>query len=157
MLKLILKTHLQIILDYKKSKVFYLLLTSLAAIPKVTRLLPEEEEVLPPHIKKQLTMKQYTVDGRDNSTLNFNCQIDEEFYVLLQRNIDPDGISVYNYRHIDMPEMRSAWMMLNSTNMNHLGNEPMNTPMHSVQLQFSRLSERRGEGIQAVCEMQFHC
>ena len=58
---------------------------------------------------------------------------------------------------LDIPEMRSAWMMINSTNMNHLGNEPMNTPMHSVQLQFSRLSERRGEGIQAVCEMQFHC
>ena len=42
-------------------------------------------------------MKQYTVDGRDNSTLNFNCQIDEEFYVLLQRSIDPDGTFFHFY------------------------------------------------------------
>ena len=63
-------------------------------------------------------MKQWYV------TQNFNCEIDEEFYVLLQRKLDHDNID----------ELRSSWMMLNSTNMNHLGNEPLNTPMHSVQL-----------------------
>ena len=49
----------------------------------MSQLLPEEVQALPPHIKKQLTMKQYTIDGKDPETLNFNCQIDEEFYVLL--------------------------------------------------------------------------
>ena len=40
-------------------------------------------------------MKQYTVDGHDNSTLNFNCQIDEEFYVLVQRPLDPDSKNLF--------------------------------------------------------------
>ena len=68
-------------------------LPKIAAVPKMSQLLPEEVQALPPHIKKQLTMKQYTIDGKDPETLNFNCQIDEEFYVLLQRKLDPDGIN----------------------------------------------------------------
>ena len=42
-------------------------------------------------------MKQYTLDGNDNSTLNFNCNIDEEFYVLIQRPLDPDSKHNYQY------------------------------------------------------------